>query len=385
MAKNLTLFDFKMRLRPDVLYVDKTDYLYKLNKLDGVFYSISRPRWFGTSLLIQTLELMYRGRRDVFKGLAIDNTDYSWTSHPVLVLNFSLGSESPAELRRLLAYDLNKEAERFGITLEKTKNPALFYRQAIERLSQVNKIVILIDEFDKPLMVNAAGKQLDAVLQVYREFFSVLDESKDKLKLCLAFGTTAFAGSRLSPALDNFIDLTFSDDYAALFGYTQEELEENFSEYIENGKKALRMGKKGYSQQMKSWFGGYRFSSAGEEVYHPGFITRFFSSESEGTDFKDYWVMIGRIGDVIRKRAAAAEFDLTCDRETQILQSELLSKDIIDLSFASTKEEFMMLLYWYGYFTVKKAVPVGNDNLLTLGYTNMAMENNLKNLLTWER
>jgi hypothetical protein len=364
------------------LYVDKTEYLYKLSRLDGVFYSISRPRWFGVSLAMQALELMYRGKRDAFRGLYIDGTDYEWTSHPVLNLNFLLASEDPGAFRRLLEYELKREAEKYGIALSEAEDCRTFYRNAIRSLSRINKVVVLIDEFDKPLRVNAANGKLGDFLTIYRDFFSALEESRECIELSLVFSTTPLPEYRLSPVLDRFINLTFSDDYAAFFGFTQKEIEEYFALDIERGMAAANMGRREYLEKMYSWFGGYRFSPNGEGVYHPGFISRFFGSEGGGVSFRNYWVMIGRIGDVIRERAASVDFDFALDRTLSISQSSLQSKDITDLSssFAS-KEDFIALLYWYGYFTVNEAVEADGDCLLTLGYTNQAMEDNLENLV----
>ena len=377
-----TVTVFTSRREKGCLYVDKTEYLYKLSRLDGVFYSISRPRWFGVSLCMQALELMYRGKRDAFRGLYIDGTDYEWTSHPVLNLNFLLACEDPDSCRSFLEYELKREAEKYGIALSDAEDCHSFYRNAIKRLSRINKVVVLIDEFDKPLRVNAGNGKLGDFLTIYRDFVSALEESREYLEFSLVFSTTPLPKYRLSPVLDRFIDLTFSDDYAAFFGFTQKEIEEYFADDIERGMAAANMGRGEYLEKMYSWFGGYLFSPNGECVYHPGFISRFFESDGRGVSFRNYWVTIGRIGDVIRERAASVDFDFALDRTLRISQSSLNSKDITGLSssFAS-KEDFIALLYWYGYFTVNEAVEADGDCLLTLGYTNQAMEDNLENLV----
>lgn len=375
--------DFSLYTKPGTLYVDKTEYLYKISRLDGVFYCSSRPTWFGLTFFMRSMVFMYRGERELFKGLYIDRTDHLWSTHPVLELNFMLACNHPDDFHRFLKYELKNEAEKFGIVLDETKGSQFFYRNAIKSLSQINKVVVIIDEFDKPLRVNATNGKLDGFLTAYRDFFSVLRESEKYLELCIVFGTTPLPRTLFSPVLDSFVDLTFSDEYSALFGYTQKELEENFAEYIENGMSLKKMEKGEYLAKMKTWFGGYRFSPNGEEVYHPGFISRFFGSEGEnGKLFKDYWVMIGRIGHVIREKAESVDFDFALDREVRIKQSKLEEKNIVDLSSSlSTKEDFICLLYWYGYFTAKEASLIDGDYLLTLGYTNRAMEDNLESLV----
>ena len=371
---------FRNQTQPGVLYVDKTEYLYKLSKLDGIFYSLSRPRWFGLSQLLDSLELMYRGEKDAFTDLRICETDYGWEKHPVIRLDLSIcGYRTPLDMQSFLSHKITEEAEQYGISAGRTLDFRELCSTVIAKLSQLNKVVVLIDEADTPLRLNAGSRDIDEYVEVYKDLFSAILSAGNALQLCLIVSTTPLSRKRFCPALNDFTDLTFSDEFASICGCTQNELEKNYAEYVGIGCSESGLCHSAYIEKVKEWFGGYRFSPNGESVYHPGFLASFF--QDGGTSFQDYWLLLGSIVRTLKEKAKAHDF--TAASKFYISQQDLQDADIVNLMSPVNEEtNIVRLFYYYGYLTIKDAVCGKGDYLLTLGFTNSGMKESFCELLT---
>lgn len=371
---------FSNQSQPGILYVDKTINIYKLSQLNG-FFTFSRPRWFGLSQLLDSLTTLFQGKRSSFKDLELSRTDYSWKQHPVIRIDFSICAHmTPQGMRNYLAHMMRETAAAYTVTISNQLSGAALYSETITALSKISKVVVLIDEVDSPLRLNADKNDINEFTDIYRKLFSAFASEKDCLRFCFIVGTIPLSRGRLSFVFEEFTDLTFSDDYNSLCGYTQKEMEENFAYYIDKGIVETGMDRASYLAEIREWFGGYLFSPHGECVYHPGFIASFFLNEN-GTCFKDYWGMVGSIGNTLKEKAQA--LDLTGDGEFRIFQKELQTVDIIKLMQpAEGEKDLIRLFYYYGYLTIKNTVYMGEDYLLTLSFTNNGMKENLCYLLT---
>ncbi len=376
---------FEGQTSEGILYVDKTKYIHKLDKLDGVFYYLSRPSRFGLSQLLHSLKLFYSGRREVFKGLEIEKLEQEWGTYPIIHLNFALlFGENAEEIRETLVHRFSWIAKENSIKLNNGMDATNVYSTVIESLSKKGKVVVLIDEFTKPLRVRATSKGIYEIVEVYRELFGVLDSLKSSLKLCFVVGNTGLPRKRLSPFMDSFTDLTLSEEFSSILGYTQKELEDNFSEHIEKGRKILNMGRNEYLEKIMKWYGAYRFSIHGECLYNPHAVASFFMSSNDGRYFQDYWRCIGSIGYVIKGRAVSVGFDIRRDGEWQLPLERVKERDIIELANPSAgMEEYIILLYELGYFTIKETFSSPDGTFVKLGITDSEMYKGLESLLNY--
>ncbi len=229
---------FETLIEGNYLYVDKTRYLYDLLTRGGSYYFISRPCGFGKSLTLSTLEAIFKGKRELFKGLYIDSMDYDWKEYPVIHIDFSeLDSKNPQELETQLKETLLDIAEKYGIEINQKLQYNRVLKALIVGLAEKEKVVVLIDEYDSPLTNNINSEKLEEIRNVLRGFYSVLKAQDRNMRMCFITGVTKFSKLSTFTGMNNLMDISVMDDYSSLFGYTQEELEKYFAEYIEDGAK----------------------------------------------------------------------------------------------------------------------------------------------------
>ena len=372
---------FENFIKDDNLYVDKTKYLYNLIKDDGSYYFLSRPRRFGKSLTLSTLEAIFKGKRELFKGLYIDSLDYDWKEYPVIHIDFSRCQEdNKEEIKEWINDILLQIAKEYKIKLNEKKSYSFNLDQLITKLAKKQKVVVLIDEYDSLIVHNMNSKYLDEILSVLNGFYAVLKASCEHICFCFITGITKFTNMGIYPAMNNLVDISMSDEYSTMLGYTQKELEENFSDYIEKAVKDQNIDKERYLAKIEKKYKGYRFSSNGEEeVYNPVSIGLFFSEG--GVGFSNYWINTGG-SSLIEDMARDLKFDITLDISIPVSEDRLRSKDIIQMIKTEVcKVNFMSLLYQTGYLTIKKAEAVTEGYLLTLGYPNEEVEEGLTRIL----
>lgn len=373
---------FEKLIMNENLYVDKTNFLYNLITDGGTYYFCSRPRRFGKTLMLSTLEAIFKGKKELFKGLYIDSTDYDWEKYPVIHLDFSLLDTSSAKLlKKDLANRMISIAEKYGITVKDSGSPKAVYLKVISELAEINKVVILIDEYDNPLSRNIQSSKLQVIRDAIRDFFDVVKGSSPYLRFCLITGITRFSKVSIFSAMNNLTDISMKDEYATAFGYTQDELEKNFSAYIdkavsENGS----ITGDEYLSQVKNWYNGYRFSPKSETVYNPVSIGSFF--ENGGNLFINYWINTGGMTSLLVDVARHVKFDFNTDEELSVSLNKIMTVDIIQMAQTEiSKENFIALLYQSGYLTIKNAMPIGGSYLLSFGYPDKEVEQGLTEIL----
>ena len=356
-----------LRTRGDYIYVDKTKYVYSLveNELNN-YYFISRPRRYGKSLMCSTLHALFEGKRELFKGLYIDSTNYSFEKYPILHFNFAdMNAESYEDFLYAFQERLINQAENYGITLERKKPSEMLYEFL---LKASKKTVIIVDEYDTPIIHTYKDlEKADRIRDTLSTFYSVIKNRDDKVRFFFITGITKFSNMSIFSQMNNLTDLTFDKDYASAFGYTEEELESNFAEYIDE---YMKRGDREYETReeffsaIRDYYDGYRFSYRSENrVYNPVSVGKFFNS---GCYFEPYWENTG---------ANTLAVELAADYHLERIISEnpilpLSAVNTFDYSLLREKKlkdlQVLSLLLFTGYLTIKD----GDYDALTLTFPN---------------
>ena len=354
-----SVYTFSNLVEGRFLYVDKTAEIYRLIEPAFGQYFLSRPRRFGKSLLISTLKAIFQGRRELFDGLDIATTDHDWRAHPVVHLDLgTCQSQSPAELAQMLAYLVDDNAKSHGIALEREGSAARF-GELIRTLSDREKVVILIDEYDKPLLGHLGKESARDIQEALKGFYSVIKATEEHQRFVLITGVSKFSKVSVFSDLNNLTDLTMRAEYATLLGYTQEELEANFPEYIERLAAQEGVDRATVLESLRDWYNGYRFHHAAQVVYNPVSVMKCFQE----AEFKNYWFETG----------------------TPTFLVELLKKQPLNLGELTVPEGAfstydpanlspLPLLVQTGYLTIKEFLTIGRRRQYRLGYPNYEIE-----------
>ena len=363
--------------RCNSIYVDKTEYLYNLVKENCSYYFLSRPHGFGMSRMMSTLEAIFKGRRELFKGLYIDTTDYDWKEYPVIHIDFSeCGAKTPDEIERWIGERLIAIGEEYGVTISGDHSYGRILDRLLEKLSMMNKVVVLIENHDAPILYNLNNEHLDEIRYTFFCFYSILKATDRFMHLCLVTGVTNFCHNTLFGGMNNLINISMNDKYSSLLGYTQKELEENYREYIEEVRKKRGVTREEYLEEIRARCGGYCFSPEGETVYHPGAVNAFFN-ECGNPKVTEETIAL------IRETAEKVRFDISTDIGMTVSNDTLQTRDIVQMAKTEvSKRNFLSLLYQSGYLTIKRAKIVGGSYLFTLGYPNSGEEEKLKEIIT---
>lgn len=361
--------DFPLLREGGFLYVDKTEYLHRLITT-GKVYFISRPRRFGKSLMISTLEAIFKGRKELFDGLWIkEQSDYDWAENPVIRLDMSsVDRGSPDQFKLSMQERLQKIAQQYSVEIQRELSPASMLNQLLEALSeQYTQVVALVDEYDKPIIDNMKDPELaDAMRKELRAFYTILKAQSGNLRFVMLTGVTKFSKTSIFSGLNNPDDLTLENPYVAMLGYTQSELESYFSLYIKRIAETQGKTIQEALQDIKHWYNGYQFSSKGEKVYNPFSTLRLMKYQ----EFRPFWFETGTTNfllDMIDQSNRDPEEIAGMEVSALGLQSQ----DIDQLSLAG-------IFFQTGYITI-----VGHDNetrLYRLDYPNQEVRESLSRI-----
>jgi len=339
-----------------------------------MFYFLSRPRRFGKSLLVSTLKALFEGRKELFKGLWIENSDWAWKPHPVVAIDFNgLDAGDANKLEKSLFAVLDRSAKAHGITLKSDLLPLKFVELLLELAGKYReKVVVLIDEYDKPIITHlgegeAALKTAEQNRTTLKKFFGVLKESDVSANLRFVFitGVSKFSRVSLFSDLNNLEDLTMHTAYAGMLGYTQEELERYFSEWIAGFATKQKTNTEVILQKLRLWYTGYRFTEEEMAVYNPFSIVNAFSQYK----FKTFWFETGTpsfLENLIRER----DYPIPQIENLEIPEAAFSTYDLENLSLEA-------LLFQTGYVTIR-----GYDaELYRLGYPNQEVKSSFSAFL----
>lgn len=354
----LGLQDFRKIIEHHLLYVDKTPYLYQMTAQPGAYF-LSRPRRFGKSITIATLQELYSGSRELFKGLWIEDK-WDWNKkHPVIRISFKDINFEQRGLESPLADRMEEIAARYGVVL-KAPTARDRFRELATTLSQTAKVVVLIDEYDAPI-THYLGKELPQAIEnrdFLRGFYSVLKEADHLLEFVFITGVSKFSKVGIFSGLNNLQDLTFHPQYATMLGYTQEELEHNFENHIAAAAAKMGLGREAFMAKVKDWYNGYRFEESAETVYNPVSLNSFFNVGK----FENFWFETG-----------TPTFLINILREQGLYEFDLEPKAQIEFgSFELDNLHPYGLLYQTGYLTIQYRDEYG---LYHLDYPNYEVRN----------
>ena len=335
---------FERIRKEDKLYIDKTEYVYHMTHTSGTYFFLARPRRFGKSLLVSTLQSYFEGKKDLFKGLAIEKLEQEWTEYPVLHFDMSGGKHMGEEqLERYLGFILEDEERKWGI-----EHPQIDANNRLTELINTayaksgKQVVVLVDEYDAPLLDVAHDKdKLTALRNVMRNFYSPLKYREPVLRFVFLTGITKFSQVSIFSELNNITLLSMNDDYAGICGITKEELLTQMSEDIEELAEKRGITKEQAIDKLKENYDGYHFTAESPDIFNPYSLLNCFNEKKFGS----YWFTSGtptylinmmryydvQPTDITRVEADASEFDTPTENMSTI----------------------MPLLYQSGYITIK--------------------------------
>lgn len=370
--KNLTtsVYTFEDLIQGDFLYVDKTEYIWQMIKPAKESFFLSRPRRFGKSLTVSTLEAVFQGKKELFKGLAIYDKPYDWKPHPIIHLSFgdyNVVSDAVGELPGYLMAKIRRIADEHGVPVA-GDTPGLCFGKLIDTLSKQGDVVILVDEYDKPILDNITDPHIKEIQKALKGFYSVLKDRNSQERFLFVTGVSKFSHVSLFSDLNNLTDITMDARFACMFGYTQEELEANFGDRI-----AALAGDGDldeFKNKIKEWYDGYRFEAGSETVYNPVSLAKFIQS---GGKFNNYWFSTGTPSFLLeligRKR-----FDL----------EDVLKSPVSAFAFDAYEVENLnplTLLLQTGYLTIESAVERYGDTAYLLRFPNLEVKGSFETYL----
>ncbi|MCM1490965.1 MAG: ATP-binding protein [Muribaculum sp.] len=357
------------------LYVDKTRYIHELASSDS-YYFLSRPRRFGKSLTISTLLALFEGKRELFKGLAIDSLEWNWKKHEVLHLDLNVKFyEDKTSLVSILDRHLREWEEKYEII----PNSDAYENRFVEIIKKAYSVfgrgvVILVDEYDKPLLATIGDPELQ---NYYRKqlqgFYGVLKSMDPYIRFGMITGVSRFSKVSIFSALNNLKDISLSNKYNAICGITESELSEYFAEGIREMAAEEGVSVAQLHESLKSNYDGYHFSGKGKDIYNPFSILNVFSD----LQFGSYWLATGTTSSLLEvlnvNTYPLQELEGCKATENMLNGADIFLSDPIPFFFQT------------GYLTIKDYNP--EFKRYTLGFPNREVTEGFNDLVlrTWMR
>ena len=349
---------FKNIVEENLFYIDKTGYIPKMIELSKYIF-LSRPRRFGKSLLVSTLQSYFEGKKELFKGLAIEQQEKEWTEYPVLRFDMSLGKhKGKEELERFIHYLLSENEKRFGLTSDKIDTNVRLTELIQNVYTQTGKpVVILIDEYDAPLLdVVHEDEQLPILRYVMRNFYSPLKACDPYLKFVFLTGITKFSQLSIFSELNNLKNISMMPEFAGLCGITLEEMLTQMSEYIDRFADTQEITREKAIEKLRNQYDGYHFCWPSPDIFNPFSLLNAFQDRTQN----NYWFASG-----------TPTYLVEMMRKFNVLPSEIRTMEAEACDFDAPTENMtsiIPLLYQSGYITIK-------DHNKEFGYYTLAMPN----------
>ena len=373
--------DFPSLRRDGCIYVDKTKFIHRLvSTVGSKLYFLSRPRRFGKSLTISAMKALFQGRRELFKGLYIDGTDWKWEKYPIIHFEFNdLTTTSLEEFEKDLADHVENRLRAAGYAYDSTKSAHYNFGMAITELAakcredgnEKGGVVILVDEYDAP--VGHALGDIDFAEKVRDRLSAVYSQMKNRtgdIKFLFMTGVSKFTRLSMFSALSNIVDVSQKDEFATMFGYTEEELSANFEEHLREHARIMGKSYEEYRAEMKWWYNGFRFAKGDPTtVYNPISVALTLYNKERG-GFSATWATTGRPSMLMNylKREDLLAIDYECMED--VSEAEF---DVAELH----RLRPTAMLYQSGYLTVKDY----DDGLYTLGVPDEEVRRDLATLM----
>ena len=329
----------------DNLYIDKTEYIYRMTHTDGKYFFLSRPRRFGKSLLVSTFQSYFEGKKELFEGLAIEKLEKEWNTYPVLHFDLSKGKHMEKEqLNRYLLDIIEKQEARFDCMSNKT-DVNIRLDDLINAVYQKTgkQVVVLIDEYDAPLLDVAHEKErLDELRNTMRNFYSPLKGNESMLRFVFMTGITKFSQLSIFSELNNIKNVSMDEPYAGICGITKEEMLTQMSDDIDALAEHLELSREETIQELKDHYDGYHFCWPSPDVFNPYSLLNCFADGR----MDDYWFGSG-----------TPTYLINMMRKYEFLPVDLgetieVGKKDFDAP-TETMTTIVPLLYQSGYVTIK--------------------------------
>ena len=338
---------FERIRKEDKLYIDKTEYVYRMTHSDGCYFFLSRPRRFGKSLLTSTFQSYFEGKKELFKGLVIEKLEKEWTEYPVLHFDMSGGKHlEKEELGRYLHFILKNNEERFGIVND-SPDPNIRLNSLIDTLYKKTgkQAVVLIDEYDAPLLDVVHDKnKLEELRNMMRNFYSPLKKCEPYLRFVFLTGITKFSQLSIFSELNNITNISMDDEYAGICGITKEELLTQMSDDIDALGEKIGKTREETIVALKDCYDGYHFSGGSPDIFNPFSLLNAMSKGK--LDY--YWFTSGTPTYLINMMK---KFDTAYTDFAEGMEAD--ASDFDAPTDADLMTTLTPLLYQSGYITIK--------------------------------
>ena len=354
--------NFESLRNDNYFYVDKTKLIYQLAR-SGRYYFLSRPRRFGKSLLISTLEAYFEGKKELFKGLAIENLEKDWIKYPILHLDLNIEKyNSPDSLDKILNNKLEYWESIYGTRPSETSFSLRFAgieRRAYEQTGQ--RVAILVDEYDKPMLQSIGNEELQRSFRdTLKPFYGVLKSMDGCIKFALLTGITKFGKISVFSDLNNLNDISMDERYIEICGITEKEIHENLEDELHELARRQKMTYDEVCKELKECYDGYHFVEDSIGLYNPFSLLNTFDKMKFGS----YWFETGTPTYLI-------ELLKQNHYSLQRIAHEETDADVLN-SIDSASQNPVPVIYQSGYLTIK-----GYDRrfgMYRLGFPNREVE-----------
>lgn len=383
---NVSISNFKNLIEAGYLYVDKTRFIHSMVKEPYGQFFFARPRRFGKSLTVSTLEAVFCGEKELFKGLYIYDTDYAWERYPIIHFDFARSDSSTvANLEEWLKLETLSIARKYGVEVSGS-TPALMFGELIKALyNKYNKgVVILIDEYDRPVTNNLEdGRGVKQISRIMEAFYQMVKGYEAMERFVFITGITRLSQVSIFSKLNNLADISRSERYSDAVGYNSDEIKECFAEYIEEAADRNGCTTEEITEKLAYWYDGFKFSFEGVKVYNPVSIGRFFT---ENFEFRNYWYSTAT-PTILLALARKQKITPQSIQELIITDISYNSFDIMALSESNVDSQTVtQLLLQTGYLTIGERDEYNNFQAYRLKYPNkevqMSFETDLASVYT---
>ncbi|MEM7534449.1 MAG: AAA family ATPase [Chloroflexota bacterium] len=336
---------FKTIIENDYLYIDKTKYIYDVARRASGSFFLSRPRRFGKSLFVSTLYELFRGNRELFKGLWIDSSDYDWQSYPVIRIDFSrYRIRNVTDIENSIWRQFNRIAKDNHVSIDRD-SPDVMFAELIYELYDAydgQQVVILVDEYDKPIIDHLEDiEEAKRIRDALKGFYTIVKSMQEYIRLVFITGISKFSKVSIFSELNNLTDLTMKNWFATSLGITEEELRTCFADYIPDFAQKEGLTNEALLEKIRHQYNGFCFAGDAQTVYNPFSTMQLFYAQQ----FQHYWFESGTPSFLIRKI-----------RNQNYRIEELQEREIYEAAFSVYDIEnlaILPLLFQTGYLTIK--------------------------------
>lgn len=336
--------DFATIRTDGYVYADKSAFVYELANT-GKSYFLSRPRRFGKSLLVSTLEAYFLGRKELFQGLAIEDLEHDWTQYPVLKFSLAGGDFSTKDGLEIALRSWLSDFEKKYALSNNEKTLSVRFKDALKNAFEKTgkQVVVLVDEYDNPLLKAIDKEQEEDNRRIFKSFFAVLKDCDAYTRFVFFTGVTKFSKVSIFSDLNQLQDISMIKKYSSVCGITQSELETAFSPEIEAMAAANNLSKEECLLKLKKLYDGYHFCEKCEDIYNPFSLISAFSSQK----FGKYWFSSGTPTFLVR-RLNEINFN-----PKQFSDGFLFITEDEISDYRPDNPDIVPLLYQSGYLTLK--------------------------------